>query len=237
MFSTGNLISLKPSAFHSVLQLKGKDGGKPIGRISKQWSGILKEVFTDTDNFGIQFPLDMDVKIKAVLLGACFLIVRYVPLICLLPLSVPVLLCTSVMSQSLLFFAGFHVLWEGGGGQPTQHRVFIEKENMVVWQTSSACTFCLHTLCLSALSLPHLYVLPRFSTDQRFPANDKINVNNIFQTSWFLPPLQHKNHILFFNKNATSIHLHTKCNHMYHFSALKFWFRSTTLFLCVCFFF
>uniref|UniRef100_A0A673NJB8 Phospholipid scramblase n=1 Tax=Sinocyclocheilus rhinocerous TaxID=307959 RepID=A0A673NJB8_9TELE len=46
----------------------------PIGRISKQWSGLLKEVFTDTDNFGIQFPMDMDVKMKAVLMGVCFLI-------------------------------------------------------------------------------------------------------------------------------------------------------------------
>uniref|UniRef100_A0A6Q2XU69 Phospholipid scramblase n=1 Tax=Esox lucius TaxID=8010 RepID=A0A6Q2XU69_ESOLU len=55
-------------------ELTGVDGGKPIGRISKQWSGLLKEVFTDTDNFGIQFPLDMDVKMKAVLMGACFLI-------------------------------------------------------------------------------------------------------------------------------------------------------------------
>ncbi|XP_051516640.1 phospholipid scramblase 2-like [Myxocyprinus asiaticus] len=55
-------------------ELKGKDGGQSIGRISKQWSGLLKEVFTDTDNFGIQFPLDMDVKMKAVLMGACFLI-------------------------------------------------------------------------------------------------------------------------------------------------------------------
>eukprot|EP00064_Thunnus_orientalis_P006115 superscaffoldBa00000622_g6130 len=55
-------------------ELKGKDGDKTIGRISKQWSGLLKEVFTDTDNFGIQFPLDLDVKMKAVLMGACFLI-------------------------------------------------------------------------------------------------------------------------------------------------------------------
>lgn len=55
-------------------ELKGKDGDNSIGRISKQWSGLLKEVFTDTDNFGIQFPLDLDVKMKAVLLGACFLI-------------------------------------------------------------------------------------------------------------------------------------------------------------------
>ncbi|KAM9717987.1 phospholipid scramblase 2-like [Menidia menidia] len=55
-------------------ELKTKDGDQPIGRISKQWSGLLKEVFTDTDNFGIQFPLDLDVKMKAVLMGACFLI-------------------------------------------------------------------------------------------------------------------------------------------------------------------
>uniref|UniRef100_A0A3Q1FSU3 Phospholipid scramblase n=1 Tax=Acanthochromis polyacanthus TaxID=80966 RepID=A0A3Q1FSU3_9TELE len=55
-------------------ELKGKDGDHVIGRISKQWSGLLKEVFTDTDNFGIQFPLDLDVKMKAVLMGACFLI-------------------------------------------------------------------------------------------------------------------------------------------------------------------
>ncbi|XP_061565638.1 phospholipid scramblase 1-like [Cololabis saira] len=55
-------------------ELKGKDGDETIGRISKQWSGLMKEVFTDTDNFGIQFPLDLDVKMKAVLMGACFLI-------------------------------------------------------------------------------------------------------------------------------------------------------------------
>lgn len=46
-----------------------------VGRISKHWSGILKEILTDVDTFGIQFPLDLDVKMKAVMLGACFLIV------------------------------------------------------------------------------------------------------------------------------------------------------------------
>uniref|UniRef100_A0A669CQI0 Phospholipid scramblase n=1 Tax=Oreochromis niloticus TaxID=8128 RepID=A0A669CQI0_ORENI len=55
-------------------ELKGKDGDTPIGRISRQWSGLLKEAFSDTDNFGIQFPLDLDVKMKAVLMGACFLV-------------------------------------------------------------------------------------------------------------------------------------------------------------------
>jgi len=46
-----------------------------VGKITKQWSGLAKEYFTDADNFGIQFPVDLDVKMKAVMLGACFLIV------------------------------------------------------------------------------------------------------------------------------------------------------------------
>ncbi|KAI1882791.1 hypothetical protein AGOR_G00238560 [Albula goreensis] len=45
-----------------------------VGRISKQWMGVLREAYTDADNFGINFPMDLDVKIKAVMLGACFLI-------------------------------------------------------------------------------------------------------------------------------------------------------------------
>lgn len=46
-----------------------------VGKISKQWSGLAKEAFTDTDNFGITFPRDLDVRMKATLLGAVFLIV------------------------------------------------------------------------------------------------------------------------------------------------------------------
>ncbi|GLV37595.1 scramblase 1 [Carabus blaptoides fortunei] len=45
-----------------------------VGRISKQWSGLMREMFTDTDYFGITFPMDLDVKMKAVMMGACFLI-------------------------------------------------------------------------------------------------------------------------------------------------------------------
>ena len=45
-----------------------------VGKISKRRSGVLKEAFTDADNFGISFPMDLDVKIKATLLGAVFLI-------------------------------------------------------------------------------------------------------------------------------------------------------------------
>lgn len=50
-------------------------GEKPIGRIIKQRSGFIKKCLTDATNFCIQFPLDMDVKMKALLMGACFLIV------------------------------------------------------------------------------------------------------------------------------------------------------------------
>ncbi|XP_048460113.1 phospholipid scramblase 1-like [Rhincodon typus] len=50
------------------------DESETVGKISKQWTGLAREAFTDATNFGIQFPMDLDVKIKAVMLGACFLI-------------------------------------------------------------------------------------------------------------------------------------------------------------------
>ncbi|CAG0898295.1 unnamed protein product [Darwinula stevensoni] len=53
-----------------ILTLRGDN----IGRISKQWSGLLKEGFTDADNFGVTFPMDLDVKMKATLLAATFLL-------------------------------------------------------------------------------------------------------------------------------------------------------------------
>ncbi len=33
------------------------DGTQPVGKISKQWSGLAKEFFTNADNFGIQCKL------------------------------------------------------------------------------------------------------------------------------------------------------------------------------------
>ena len=50
------------------------DGTAEVGKISKQWSGLLREAFTDSDNFGINFPMDLDVRVKATLIGALFLI-------------------------------------------------------------------------------------------------------------------------------------------------------------------
>lgn len=50
--------------------------GTEIGKIAKKWSGLAREYFTDADFFGIDFPMDLDVKLKATLIGACMLIVR-----------------------------------------------------------------------------------------------------------------------------------------------------------------
>ena len=51
-----------------------RKGSVCCGRIAKKWSGIGKEMFTDADNFGIEFPADAPAEVKAVLLGAVFLI-------------------------------------------------------------------------------------------------------------------------------------------------------------------
>lgn len=55
-------------------EVKSNDEISTVGRITKQWTGFVKETFTDADNFGIQFPMDLSVKMKAVMLGACFLV-------------------------------------------------------------------------------------------------------------------------------------------------------------------
>jgi hypothetical protein len=66
--------------------------GEQIGGVSKKWSGFLKEMFTDADTFGINFPVDLDVKIKAVLMGALFLIVSFEIIINLIMLFLLIIL-------------------------------------------------------------------------------------------------------------------------------------------------
>lgn len=62
-------------SYLSLVQVKVLNEMSTIGKISKYWSGFVNNVFTNTANFGIQVPVDLDVKIKAVMIGACFLIV------------------------------------------------------------------------------------------------------------------------------------------------------------------
>lgn len=37
----------------SIAQVLSLDGSSQVGRISKQWMGLVKEAFTDADTFGI----------------------------------------------------------------------------------------------------------------------------------------------------------------------------------------
>lgn len=49
-------------------------GMSEAGEITKKWSGLTTEFFTDADNFGIIFPDGTNIDHKAILLGAVFLI-------------------------------------------------------------------------------------------------------------------------------------------------------------------
>lgn len=67
-----------------VLQLLGpilhpwtfqvRRNGEQIGKITKKWSGLGKEMFTVADNFGVTFPSELEFAQKSLLLGAVFLI-------------------------------------------------------------------------------------------------------------------------------------------------------------------
>jgi hypothetical protein len=48
--------------------------GQECGLIRKKWSGLRKEMLTDADSFGIEFPPGISGALKAVFLGAVFLL-------------------------------------------------------------------------------------------------------------------------------------------------------------------
>lgn len=50
------------------------DRAHEVGKLSKQWSGYVKEAITNANNFGVSFPMDLDVRMKATLIGTLFLI-------------------------------------------------------------------------------------------------------------------------------------------------------------------
>lgn len=51
-----------------------RSGDRVVGRIVKKWTGLGKEALTDADTFGVTFPDACTPELKAVLLGAVFLI-------------------------------------------------------------------------------------------------------------------------------------------------------------------
>nr|XP_020670886.1 phospholipid scramblase 1-like isoform X1 [Pogona vitticeps] len=55
-------------------EVKPLDETATIGIVTKQWTGMAREAIGSASLFGIQFPLDLDVKMKALVLGTCILL-------------------------------------------------------------------------------------------------------------------------------------------------------------------
>ena len=54
MYITGWLVCrMLPAVYYDCWQVSSADGGHDIGRIYKQWSGFVREMATDADNFGV----------------------------------------------------------------------------------------------------------------------------------------------------------------------------------------
>lgn len=62
-----------PCSFFLCQQILSLDG-EEVGRISKNFN-LVGDWLLNTHFFGISFPIDLDVRMKAVMLGACMLIV------------------------------------------------------------------------------------------------------------------------------------------------------------------
>ena len=78
------IYSVFDSSGNDIFQLFGpllhpwtfqiRKDGVEYGKITKKWSGLLKESFTDADNFGVVFPAQWDIETKALFMGVVFLI-------------------------------------------------------------------------------------------------------------------------------------------------------------------
>ncbi|XP_053574398.1 phospholipid scramblase 3 isoform X7 [Bombina bombina] len=56
-------------------QVMTLDGSAPLGVITRVWRGVRKEFFSVNDNYKVQFPGDLDVKVKALLIACTFFII------------------------------------------------------------------------------------------------------------------------------------------------------------------
>jgi uncharacterized protein YxjI len=71
---SGNTIAELHGPFFRPWTFRIKVDGDEQGAIKKKWSGLLKEAFSDADNFGIEFGTGLDQQTRTIALGATFLI-------------------------------------------------------------------------------------------------------------------------------------------------------------------
>ncbi|XP_078525063.1 phospholipid scramblase 3-like [Lissotriton helveticus] len=58
------------AAFKDVnFEVKTSNESHTIGRITRVWRGFRKEMFSTNDHYSVQFPIDLDAKVKALLLS------------------------------------------------------------------------------------------------------------------------------------------------------------------------
>ncbi|CAL8104476.1 unnamed protein product [Orchesella dallaii] len=65
------------TCFEAEFPIKTIESEDKIGRITKKFSGYVKEFHTEADTFCVDYPPDLHVNIKAVLIYATFMIVSF----------------------------------------------------------------------------------------------------------------------------------------------------------------
>eukprot|EP00069_Balaena_mysticetus_P012798 bmy_07697T0 len=63
-----------PPTAVQLIKVKSLNGVSNVGSITRKWNGLLSAM-SDADHFQVHFPLDLDVTMKAIFSGACFLMV------------------------------------------------------------------------------------------------------------------------------------------------------------------
>jgi len=71
---SGELLAELHGPFFRPWTFRVLQGGQEVGAIKKEWSGFLKEAFTDADNFGIELGPAMNPQLRTLVLAATFLI-------------------------------------------------------------------------------------------------------------------------------------------------------------------
>lgn len=71
---TGRELAALHGPFLRPWTFRVMQGDQEVGRITKQWSGLLREAFTNADTFGVELGPSMDPRLRSLVLAATFLI-------------------------------------------------------------------------------------------------------------------------------------------------------------------
>lgn len=68
------VVPFFPSGLDSRFNIVQVGSGTQVGVITNKWTGIIQDMFTDQDIFGVNSMQPVDPKLKMVIIGAIFLI-------------------------------------------------------------------------------------------------------------------------------------------------------------------